>query len=68
MEPVVNLGTRQMVKVGSHISNKKSQGPNHKAEVMRITQLGSNPKAENGSQAKVPSHRTKGQLLKQQSF
>lgn len=58
VQPLVSLGTKQTVKVGSHTSNQKSQGPNHKTEVMRITQPGSSSYTGNGSQAKVPPYRT----------
>lgn len=67
-QPVVSLETRQVVKVGSHISNWKSQGPNHKAEVMRMRQLVSDPHAGNGSQAEVPSHRTQRAVAETTEF
>lgn len=57
MQPVVILETWQMVKVKSRINNLKSQRSNRKAESMRITQMGSNTQARNGSQTEVSSHR-----------
>lgn len=68
VQPLVSLGTKQTVKVGSHASNEKSQGPNHKTEVMRITQPGSSSPLGTAAKQRCLLTEPKGQLLKQQRF